>query len=208
MLKLYNYYRSSASYRVRIALNLKKIPYEDIPVNLLQSEQLTEEYKKINPQGLVPALVDNENVITQSLAILAYLDETHPEPPLLPKDSVGKAQVRSIALSIACDIHPLNNLGALNYLKDVLHVTDDQKKEWYRHWIAKGFLALEERLSKSKFVGNYCYGDTPTSADICLVPQIYNARRFHCDLSLYPTLVRIDECCQQHPAFVAAAPKE
>jgi maleylpyruvate isomerase len=210
MLQLYNYFRSSASFRVRIALNLKELTYQDIPVHLLSNggEHNTSQYQLLNPQGLVPTLLDNEKVISQSLAIIEYLEDLHPEKPLLPTDAYQKAQVRSFALSIAADIHPLNNLRVLQYLTKELGLSEEQKASWYKHWIDKGISALEKNLVAQKNAGDYCFGNTPTLADICLVPQIYNARRYACDLSTYPTISRIDAHCQTHPAFLNAWPQE
>lgn len=210
MLTLYDYFRSSASFRVRIALNLKRLDYEKIPVHLINNggEQHSPYFKKMNPQELVPVLKDQEKIITQSLAIIEYLDEKYPEPKLLPSELVLKAFSRSIALSIAADVHPLNNLRVLNYLQGELHVSDEQKKHWYHHWMGQSLSALENRLSDSTVSGQFCVGDFPTIADICLVPHVYNARRYHCDMSLYPLLTKIDANCQQHPAFIHAWPHE
>ncbi len=210
MLKLYNYFRSSASFRVRIALNLKQLKYTEIPIHLLKNggEQYAKEYHTLNPQSLVPTLVDDDKIITQSLAIIEYLDELHPLPKLLPSDPYQKAFVRSFALAIAADLHPLNNLRVLKYLNEELKITENQKKQWYQHWIATGLSALEKTLTQSNQVGKYCFGDTPTLADIFLIPQLYNARRFACDLSAYPTLVRIDAHCQTQSAFQDAWPQE
>lgn len=210
MLQLYNYFRSSASFRVRIALNLKGLEYKEVPVHLLNNggEQFSPEYQSINPQSLVPALQDGQNTITQSLAIIEYLDEIHPEPPLLPTDAYQKALARSFALVIAADTHPLNNLRVLKFLTQELGVSEEKKSQWYQHWLASGLAPLEQRLASAKHVGQFCFGDTPTLADICLVPQLYNARRFNCDISAYPTLTRIDAHCQAHPAFAKAWPQE
>lgn len=209
-LKLWDYFRSSACFRVRIALNLKGLDYETIAIHLLNQggEQFLPDYQKVNPQSLVPSLQDGNNLITQSVAIIEYLDELHPSPALLPKDLYEKALVRSFALSIVADIHPLNNLRVLTYLTNNLHVSEEQKNQWYQHWIGKGFTALEKKLLQSNRVGNFCFGNQPTLADICLAPQMVNARRFHCDLSSYPTLVKIDANYQKHPAFVKAYPAE
>jgi maleylacetoacetate isomerase len=206
--KLYDYFRSSASYRVRIALNLKGLPYEVVPVNLVRNggEQLSAEYRRINPNALVPALVDEGAALTQSLAIIEYLEETHPKPPLLPSDAADRAYVRGIALSIACDIHPLNNLRVLRYLVRQLHVAEEDKNAWYRHWCEQGLAALETTLARDKRVGTFCYGDTPTLADCCLVPQIANAQRLECDLSGMPTIMRINAACLATDAFANAAP--
>lgn len=207
-MKLYDYFRSSAAYRVRIALNLKGIePDERTFVHLRIGSQRAQDYLALNPQGLVPALaLDDGSVLTQSLAIVEYLDETHREPPLLPPDPAGRARVRAIALSIACEIHPLNNLRVLNYLIGTLGVSREQKDGWYRYWIDVGFEALEKTLARDGATGRFCHGDTPTLADVCLVPQMANARRFEIDLSPYPTLIRIESACNALPAFAAAAP--
>jgi maleylpyruvate isomerase len=210
MLQLYNYFRSSASFRVRIALNLKNLTYQDIPVHLLNNggEQNSTQYQLLNPQGLVPVLLDDEKVISQSLAIIEYLEDVHPEKPLLPTDAYQKAQVRSFALSIVAEMHPLNNLRVLQYLTKELNLSEEQKTAWYIHWIENGFSALEKTLVTQKNSGDYCFGNTPTLADICLVPQVYNARRYACDLSAYPTVSRIDAHCKNHPAFLNAWPQE
>lgn len=211
-MKLYSYFRSSASYRVRIALNLKGLPYETVPVHLLKNggEQFAPEYRQLNPDALVPALIDESTdhaaALTQSLAIIEYLEETHPEPRLLPQDALDRAYVRSIALSIACDIHPLNNLRVLRYLVRDLKVDEDSKNAWYRHWCEQGLAAIETTLAKDSRVGRFCYGDTPTLADCCLVPQVANAQRLHCDLSRMPTIMRINEACVGLHAFANAAP--
>jgi len=211
-MKLYSYFRSSASYRVRIALNLKGLTYETIPVHLLKNggEQLTPEFRKLNPDGLVPALVGesdgNAVTLTQSLAIIEYLDEMHPQLPLLPQSALDKAFVRGIALSIACDIHPINNLRVLRYLVRDLKVSEDDKNAWYRHWCEQGLAAIEYTLSTDKRVGRFCYGDTPSLADCCLVPQIANAQRLNSDLSKMPTIMRIHDACMALDAFVNASP--
>lgn len=206
-MQLYSYFRSSAAYRVRIALNLKGLSYEYKPVHLLKDggQQLSPEYRRLNPNALVPSLVDGDQVLTQSLAIIEYLEELHPQPPLLPADPAGRARVRAIAQTIACDIHPLNNLRVLKYIKGTLGASEEAKNEWYRHWVQQGLAALEAMLD-SPATGRYCHGDTPTLADLCLVPQMANARRFDCDLSRVPTLVRIDAACRALPAFADAAP--
>lgn len=210
MLKLYDYFRSSASFRVRIALNLKKIHYEAVPIHLANQggEQHSPRYLNLNPQGLVPTLEAGEHTLTQSLAIIEYLDETYPVPPLLPKPPYERALTRAFALSIVADIHPLNNLRVLKYLTGTLNITEEQKSAWYQHWITEGFQALEKQLKMNSLAGEFCFGAHPTLADICLVPQMYNARRFSCDLSAYPSLVRIDKNCQKHPAFMNAWPLE
>jgi maleylacetoacetate isomerase len=205
--KLYNYFRSSAAYRVRIALNLKGLAYEYIAIHLTKGEQRAEAYLAVNAQALVPALVDDGATLTQSLAIIEYLDERHPAPPLLPGDACERARVRSIALAIACDIHPLNNLRVLHYLTRVLNVGEDAKNTWYRHWIDVGLAALEAQLAKDPATGTFCHGDAPTLADICLVPQLANARRLAVPLEPYPTLLRIDEHCRLLDAFANAAPE-
>jgi maleylacetoacetate isomerase len=213
-MKLYSYFRSSASYRVRIALNLKGLPYEVVPVHLLRNggEQFSQEYRKLNPDALVPALVDEvdgvERSLTQSLAIIEYLDETHPSPPLLPQDPLDRGYVRGIALSIACDIHPINNLRVLRYLVRNLKVSEDDKNAWYRHWCEQGLAALETTLSRDGRTGRFCYGDKPTLADCCLVPQIANAQRLNCDLSTMPTVMRINEACVALEAFANAVPSK
>jgi maleylpyruvate isomerase len=205
-MKLYSYFRSSASYRVRIALNLKGLPYDIVPVNLLKSQQKSAEYAAVNPQQLVPALIDNGQVLTQSLAVIEYLDEKYPTIPLLPVAPLERARVRALALAVACEIAPLNNLGPLNFLKE-LGLTDEQKTRWYHHWLAKGFKAVEEMLQNDA-TGTYCHGAAPTMADCVLVPQVFNAQRFNCDLSPYPTLMRIHAACEKHPAFIAAHPSQ
>ncbi|MFW3617005.1 maleylacetoacetate isomerase [Billgrantia antri] len=209
MTTLYGYYRSSAAYRVRIALNLKGLAYHQAPVNLVKGEQRGEENLARNPQGLVPVLETDDGIqLSQSLAICEYLDERHPEPPLLPADAAGRARVRSLAQLVACEIHPLNNLKVLKYLVHELKLDDEAKLAWYRHWIAEGFAALEARLAGEPATGTFCHGDSPTLADLCLVPQVYNAERFDCDLSPYPTIRRITERCRGMEAFAMAAPGE
>lgn len=207
-MKLYSYAPSSASFRVRIALNLKGLPYEFAGVNLLRSggAQFAPEYVALNPQSLVPVLVDGDRTLTQSLAIIEYLEETRPEPPLLPKTPAERARVRSLALLIACDIHPLNNLRVLKYLKRELKVGDEARDAWYRHWINLGFAALEARLARDPATGRFCHGDTPGLADCCLVPQVFNAERLKCDLSAMPTIRRVHANCMALEAFQRAAP--
>lgn len=209
-MKLYSYFRSSASYRVRIALNLKGLAYETVPVHLLRDggEQLTEAYRKLNPDGLVPALEVEGAALQQSLAIIEYLEETHPQPPLLPQSPLDRAWVRGIALSIACDIHPINNLRVLRYLVRTLKVSEDDKNAWYRHWCEQGLAAVETTLVNDQRTGRFCFGDTPTLADCCLVPQVANARRLECDLSRMPTILRINDACQALDAFARAAPAQ
>jgi maleylpyruvate isomerase len=208
--KLYSYFRSSAAYRVRIALNLKGVSYEMVPIHLTKDggRQHTPEFRTINPQARVPALVlPGGEVLTQSMAIIEYLDEIHPEPPLLPPDAVGRAKVRAIAQAIACDIHPLNNLRVLEYLLHTLGVSRQQKDGWYKYWIDVGFEALETQLAREHETGRFCHGDAPTLADVCLVPQLANARRMSVDLSPYPTLTRIEAECLALAPFAAAAPE-
>jgi len=208
-MKLYDYFRSSAAYRVRIALNLKGLSPAREFIHLRKGAQRGEDYLAVNPQGLVPALVTDEgNVLTQSLAIIEYLDETVPSPPLLPGSSWDRARVRSLALAIACDIHPIDNLRVLRYLLQTVGVEEAQKDAWYKYWIDVGLEALEAAVARDPATGRFCHGDTPTLADICLVPQLANARRVDMDLAPYPTLLRIDAECQRVPAFAAAAPAQ
>jgi maleylpyruvate isomerase len=208
-MKLYSYFRSSASYRVRVALNLKNLPYEYVPVHLVREggEQLKPAYRQVNPDAIVPTFVDDEgHSIQQSLAIIEYLEETHPEPPLLPKSPVDRAHVRSLALQVACEIHPVNNLRVLKYLKHTVGADDATKDAWYRHWIEAGFATLEQRLAGDARTGKLCYGDTPTIADLCLVPQVYNANRFKIDTTRYPTIQRINDYALTLDAFARAEP--
>ena len=210
-MKLYSYFRSSASFRVRIALSLKGLDYDYVPVHLVKDggRQFAPEYKALNPASLVPALqADDGTVLTQSLAIIEYLEETHPEPPLLPRDPVGRARVRALALSIACEIHPLNNLRVLGYLSKTLGVTEDQKNAWYRHWVETGLATVEALLVDDPRTGGFCHGETPTLADVLLVPQIFNAQRFNCRLDHVPTVMRIHERCLALPAFARSVPAE
>lgn len=203
-MKLYSYFRSSAAYRLRIAFNLKGIDYELVPVNLVQSQQRSAEYLAINPQGLVPTLeVAPGEYLTQSAAILEWLEEVHPESPLYPQDPLQRAKVRATCLSIACDIHPINNLRVLNYLSDQLNVSEHDRHDWYRHWIELGFAAIEATLT-----GPFCYGDEPSMADVYLVPQVYNALRFKVDMDSFPNIHSVFTHCQEHPAFRAAHPDE
>jgi len=206
MIKLYSYFRSSAAYRVRIALNLKSLPYEYLPVHLVKGEQRDERYRALNPQALVPMLVADGESITQSMAIIEYLDENFPDPPLLPPTPEARARVRSIAQVIACDIHPLNNLRVLKYLTGTLGASEDAKNAWYRHWIELGLAAIEARLAADSRTGAFCHGATPTLADICLVPQLANARRYDFSIEAYPTLGRIESHCLALDAFARAAP--
>lgn len=209
-MKLSSYFRSTAAYRVRIALNIKGLDYETLPVHLLRNggEQRSAEYKRKNPEGLVPALEVDTTVLSQSLAIIEYLEEVYPTPTLLPSDPLERAYARSIAQSIACDIHPLNNLRVLQYLVRDLNATEAQKKSWYLHWIATGFDALEARLAQSHLTGDFCLGDMPSMADLCLVPQVYNAQRFDCPMDGYPTIIRINESCLALESFKMAAPDQ
>ena len=208
-MKLYDYFRSSAAYRVRIALNMKGLRPEREFVHLRKNVQRSDDFLALNPQGLVPALVtDDGEVLTQSLAIIGYLDETHPEPPLLPAAAADRARVQGIALEIACDIHPLNNLRVLLYLKNTLGVSDEQKDAWYKYWIDVGLEALETRLARDPATGRFCHGDATTLADVCLVPQLANARRMKIDVTPFPTLTRIEAACNALPAFAAAAPSQ
>ena len=201
---LYDYYRSSAAYRVRIALNLKGIDYESRPVNLLHSEQRGADYRALNPQGLVPMLEIDGHRLTQSLSIMVYLDQVYPEHPLMPRDPVDGAHVRAMALTIACDIHPLNNLRVLKYLSNELGLPQEERDAWYIHWIREGLPALET-LAKPG-AGRFLFGDEPTIADVCLVPQLFNARRFNVPLDDYPTLLRAEENANKLDAFAAAHP--
>jgi maleylpyruvate isomerase len=207
-MKLYHYYRSSASYRVRIALNLKGLSYEAVAVDLLKSAQRSAEYLALNPEGLVPVLVEGQRPLTQSLAIIEYLEETCPQPPLLPRDPQGRALVRALALAIACEISPLNNSGVLKYLRGPLAADERAVNAWYAQWIGRGFEALEKEVSGTTGDGRHMYGTAVTLADICIVPQMYNARRYHCDLAPYPTLQRISAHLESLPEFARAAPEE
>jgi maleylacetoacetate isomerase len=208
MLKLHGYFRSSAAYRVRIALNLKGLAYENVFHHLTRGggEHLKPHYVALNPQALVPTLEDDGAVLTQSLAIIEYLEERFPEPALLPKDAAGRARVRAIALGIACEIHPVNNLRVLGYLTKEMGHSEADRTKWYRHWIAEGLRGIEGLLAGNPATGTFCHGDKPTIADCCLVPQVFNARRFDCDLSAFPTVVRIADHAAKLPAFAAAAP--
>ncbi len=204
---LYDYFRSSASYRVRIALNLKGVSADKVDISLLDEIQKSSDYLAKNPEGLVPALDVGDAILSQSLAIIEYLEETTPKPPLLPAEPIARAKARGLAYAIACDIHPINNLRILTYLKDKLSIDKSARDEWYRHWITVGFEGVEARLRAQKQPSTFCCGDAPTIADVCLAPQMFNARRFECDLSPFPNLVRIDANCAALPAFSAAAPK-
>jgi len=201
---LFDYYRSSAAYRVRIALNLKGVDYESRPVNLAGGEQKADDYRALNPQGLVPMLEIDGHRLTQSLAIMVYLDQAYPEPPLVPRDPADGAHVRAMALAIACDIHPLNNLRVLKYLKNEFGQEQDAIDTWIRHWITEGFTALET-MARPR-AGTFLFGEEPTIADVCLIPQMYNARRFDVPLQAFPTLVRADSNGAKLDAFATAHP--
>jgi maleylacetoacetate isomerase/maleylpyruvate isomerase len=203
--RLYTYFRSSAAFRVRIALNLKGLAYEPVFVHLAKGEHRKPDYAKVNPQALVPTLeLEDGTRLNQSLAIIEYLDETHPQKPLVPKDPLARARVRSLSYLVASEIHPLNNLRVLQHLKRALGQSEEEVNAWYRHWIADGLTKLEEEL-KGK-TGKYCYGETPSMADCCLVPQIFNAKRYNCDLAPYPTTMRIFDACMKLEAFERAQP--
>jgi maleylacetoacetate isomerase len=208
-MKLYTYFRSSAAYRTRIAFNLKGIQYEPVQVDLLTptGDQQKPEYLGVNPQGLVPAVIVEGTTIAQSLAIIEYLDEVHPEPPLLPRSPVDRARVRAMALAVACDLHPLNNLRVLNFLRSQLGHDEDTINTWYRHWIAVGFGGLEQEARRATGDGRHMFGSTVTVADVYIVPQMFNARRFKCDVTPYPTLRGICAYLEALPAFAKAAPE-
>jgi maleylpyruvate isomerase len=205
---LYGYNLSSASYRVRIALNLKKLPFTPVLKNLRAGEHRLSDYLRINIQGFVPALeLDDGTVLTQSVAIIEYLDEIYPEPPLLPAEPLARARVRALTQAITSDLHPLNNLRVLRYLEDRLTLDKVTRDAWYRHWVEVGFDALERWLVRDAATGPCCHGSSPTLADICLVPQVFNARRFAVDMNPYPRILAIDALCRDLPAFRAAAPE-
>lgn len=207
-MRLYTYFRSSAAYRLRIALNLKGIDWQPVSVNLAAGEQRGSDYLAVNVQGLVPALeIEGGETLAQSVALLEYLEETHPEPPLLPAGAVDRARVRAMVGLIACDIHPLNNLRILKYLKDPLGADQEAVDIWYRRWIARGFEALEQLVAQYGTPDGYCFGETVTLADVLLVPQVYNARRFETDLTPYPRLVEVDARLQALDAFADAVPE-
>ena len=206
-MKLYTYFRSSAAFRVRIALNLKGLAYDPVLVHLPKGEHRKSEYAAVDPQGLLPTLVEGEHALSQSLAIIEYLEETHPRPRLLPEEALGRARVRSLSLLIACEIHPLNNLRTLQHLKRALGQNEDQINTWYRHWIADGLSKLEADLGRGG-TGRFCHGDSPTMADCCLVPQVFNAKRYNSDLGPYPTVMRIFDACMQLDAFDRAQPSK
>jgi maleylacetoacetate isomerase len=207
-MRFYGYFRSSAAYRCRIAFNLKGLAPDFAPIHLRRGDQRQAEYRGINPQGLVPALDIGWRVLTQSLAIIEWLEEVHPEPALLPGDAADRAEIRAFALAIAADIHPLNNLRVLKYLKSPLGHEQDVIDAWYRHWVEEGLRACEELVLKNGRRGPYCFGTTPTLADVCLIPQLANARRVDSDLSGCPTLLEVEAHCAHHPAFAAAAPEQ
>ena len=205
---LYGYALSSASYRVRIALKLKGLAVATVAVHLRQGEQRQPEFLKLNSQGFVPALrLDDGQVLTQSVAIIEYLDERYPRPPLLPASPAERARVRALCQLIACDVHPLNNLRVLKYLEAQLGLDESARNAWYQHWINAGFEALEQSLMRSASAGRYCHGDSPGMADVLLVPQVFNARRFAVDLAAYPRIAAVDAACRAIPAFAEAAPE-
>lgn len=205
-MKLHNYYRSSASWRVRIGLALKGLSHDYASIHLQKNEQFAGSFAQQQVSHLVPALeLDDGTWLSQSLAILEYLDETHPEPPLLPRDAMGRARVRALAMDIACDIHPINNLRVLRYLKSDLGHEQADIDAWYRHWVATGLAIVEQRLAQT--AGAFCFGDTPGLADCVLVPQVYNAQRFECPLEAYPTILRINAACLALPAFADTRPE-
>ncbi len=209
-LQLYSYWRSSAAYRVRIGLNLKGLAYETIPVHLVRGggEQHSDSYREVNPQELVPVLKHGDRVLRQSVAILEYLDETWPAPALLPAIGRDRQRVRAIAHALACDIHPLNNLRVLQYFESTWNVPQSERDEWVRHWVVGGFAAVEAMLTDHPCTGEFCEGDIPTIADCCLIPQVYNARRFGVDVEQFPTIARIDKACLALPAFDTARPEK
>jgi maleylacetoacetate isomerase len=207
MLKLYGYFRSSASYRIRIVLNMKGLAYEQSPIHLRRGEQFDPAYRALNPLARVPTLIDGEHVLTQSLAIAEYVDERWPEPPLLPREPADRARVRALAQSVACDIHPIQNTSVLAHIETVHGFDEGAKTRWAQHWIASGFAAIETMLARDPATATYCHGERPTVADAFLIPQVANARRFGLDLTPYPTIVRIDAACRALTPFAAAAPE-
>ncbi len=207
-MKLHGYFRSSAAFRVRIALNLKGLAYDNAFVHLRKGDQTSAEYLGLNPQGLVPTLEDGPHALTQSLAIVEYLEETHPAQPLLPKSPAERARVRALAQIIACDIHPIDNLRVLQYLQREMKADEAAVGRWFNHWIRLGFTGLEATLAKDKATGRFCHGEAPGLADICLVPQVFNSRRYSLDLGPFPTIVRIYEACMNEAAFDRAQPSK
>ncbi|MEE8117923.1 MAG: maleylacetoacetate isomerase [Gammaproteobacteria bacterium] len=209
-MQLFTYFRSTAAYRVRIALNIKRREAEQHFVNLVKDggDQHKPSFRKLNPQGLIPVLVSDGIAISQSLAIIEYLEEVQPNPPLLPSNPLDRAWVRGLAMAVACDIHPLNNLRVLKYLENEISVNEETKLTWYRNWVAQGFAGLEETLANDPRKGKFCYGDAPGLADIFLVPQVFNANRFDCDMTSYPTLQQINATCLTLPEFQQAAPEQ
>ena len=207
-MKLYTFFRSSAAFRMRIALNYKGLAYEALPVSLPKNEHKLEGYLALNPQGLVPALEDGGNILVQSLAMMEYLEETHPLPPLLPATAADRAYVRAVAQIIACEIHPLNNLRTLRYIKQRFALDEEGVNQWYRHWIVDGLGGLEAYVAGAKKSGKYCCRDQITLADCCLVPQVFNAQRYQCELAPYPEIMRIFGECMQLDAFIAAQPSK
>jgi maleylacetoacetate isomerase len=206
-MKLYSYFRSSAAFRVRIAVNLKKLDFETVAIHLRRNDQSKPEYRGVNPQGLVPTLDVDGQTLIQSLAIIEYLDEVYPDPPLLPKDPADRARVRAFADIVACDIHPINNLRVLRYLTHELGHDEAAIANWHNHWIAAGFETVEALLAQDDRTGKFCHGDSPSLADVTLVPQVVNAERYRLGLEPYPTLVRIYENCMKLDPFIAAHPR-
>ncbi|MBB42967.1 MAG: maleylacetoacetate isomerase [Rhodospirillaceae bacterium] len=207
-MKIYGYFRSSAAFRLRIALNLKNLDHETELINLQAGDQFSTSFKIINPQGRVPVLDTGLDVLIQSMAIIEYLDESYNDPPLFPQSSAGRARVKGIAQVISCDIHPLNNLAVLNYLRENLNANDVAVEKWYQHWVKQGFDGVEKLLALSKDTGMYCHGDEPGFADICLIPQVFNALRFKISVKEYPTIERIYNTCMEHRDFYRAHPME
>lgn len=208
MFKLYNAARSSASFRLRIALNLKGLPFEYVPIDLRKGAQFDEAFRRLNPQELVPLLDDGSAFLTQSLATMEYLEEKFPQPPLLPHAPAERAYVRTVALAVACEIHPLNNLRVLRYLVREMGLAEEKKNTWYRHWVEAGLAQIERMLVDGGRTGRYTFGDGVTLADICLVPQIFNAQRYDCRLEHVPTVMRIFDACMQVAAFENARPEK
>jgi maleylpyruvate isomerase len=206
-MRLYSFFLSSAAFRVRIALNLKGVDYDTVPVNLPQGEHRDAAFLATNPQATVPVIDDDGTILWQSLAIIEYLDARFPNPRLIPAEPVARARVQALAQLIVCEMHPLNNLRVRNYLRDELELDEAGQSRWYQHWIAEGFASLEALVRRFSG-GRYCFGDAVSVADVCLVPQVYNARRFHCDMAAYPTLQRIADALRAEPAFARAAPEE